>query len=313
MEQKKKQEIKKEKKVSKKKIEAVKLLAELINKSNTIIIASIKNLPSRQFQDIRKNLRDKAAIRVVKKRIMTRAIEESKNKTIEKLKEHVQEDSAILFSKEDAFALAGILAENKNLIKAKSGQEAVEDIEVEVGLTDLIPGPAITEFGNLGIKIAVEEGKIAIKEKKIIVKKGKEISEGAASIMSKLDIKPFKIGLEPLAIYDSKTGKIYTDIKIDKDKAVEDLKTTLVKALGFAQKIAYYCTQTIGFLLAKANSEGKALNKLQTKEKKAGGKSKNTDEKKEEVEKEPTKQKDINNKSEQDINNKTKLNNREEK
>lgn len=254
---------KSEKKVSEEKIKTVKKLAELIKNNNTIIIVSIKNLPSRQFQDIRKKLKGIAEVKVVKKNIILKAIETSQDKKIEKLKNYVCEDSAILFSKEDAFVLAGFLAENKNSIKAKTGQIAMEDIEAGEGATDLTPGPAISEFGNLGIKIAIEDGKIVIKGKKVIVKKGEKINESAASIMAKLDIKPFKIGLEPLAIYDAKTSKVYTDIKIDKEKTAQEIKISAVKALGFAQKIIYYCKETIGFLIRKANAEEKVLERLE--------------------------------------------------
>jgi len=276
-----------EKKVSKKKIEMVRRLVELMKNNDTIMVASIKNLPSRQFQDIRKKLKGKAEVMVVKKRIMWKGIEGVEKNNIIQLKEHIQEDSAILFSKEDAFELAGILAENKNPIGAKRGQIAEEDIEVEPGATDLIPGPAISEFGNLGIKIAVEEGKIAIKEKKVIVKAGEKINEAAASIMGKLDIKPFNMGLEPIAVYDSKEGKIYTNIKIDKEKTTEELKISASKALGLARKIIYYCKETISYLLAKANSEENKLSSLEQTEEK---KEEQTEEKKEIEEKAEEKQ-----------------------
>jgi large subunit ribosomal protein L10 len=251
--------------VSKLKIETVKKLVELMKNNNTLIITSIKNLPSKQFQNIRKTLRGKADVIVVKKRIMLKAIDESGNKNIQSIKEHVCEDSAILFSKEDAFELASILANNKKPIGAKPGQTANEDISVEEGGTDIMPGPAISEFGALGIPIAVEDGKIAIKQSKVIVKAGEEISEAAASIMGKLEIKPFNIGLEPIALCDIQTGKIYLDVKIDKEKATKDLQTGAGKALGFAQTIAYYCKETIGYLLAKANSQADALSILTSK------------------------------------------------
>lgn len=255
-----------EKKIARKKLETAKKLVELIKNNDTIIIVSIKGLPSRQFQDIRKELRGKAETTVVKKRITLRAIEEyeKEDKKIGKLKDYVQEDSAILFSKQDAFELAGLLAEKKNPIKAKAGQEAIEDIEVNEGPTDLVPGPAISELGALGIKISVEDGKIAIKEKKVIVGAGKRISEDAASVMAKLNIQPFKIGLEPIVMYDKKTGSVYTNVKIDKEKTIEELKKAKVRSLGLAQKIVYYCRESIGFLLGKANAEGKALEKKKT-------------------------------------------------
>jgi len=266
--------------VSKRKIETVKGIVGLINNNSTIIIASIKNLPSKQFQNIRKSLRDKAEILVVKKRIMLKSIEESGNKKIEELKKFVVEDSAVLFSKEDPFELSGILAKNKKPIGAKPGQIAPEDIKVEEGTTDIMPGPAISEFGALGIPIAVQEGKIAIKQSKVIVKAGEEINEAAASIMSKLEIKPFKIGLDPIVLCEVNTGKIYKNIKIDTEKAVQDLKIMAGKALGLAQKIAYYCKETIGYLLCKANSHAASLNKLQPKEEKKEENAQSTEENK---------------------------------
>lgn len=272
-----KKEKTKRKEVSKKKLETAKKLAELIRASGSIIIASIKNMPSRQFQDIRKKLKGKAEVRVVKKRVMWKALE-GVEKNLGELKDYVQEDSAILFSRLDAFELAGILAENKNPIGARAGQTSEENIEIEEGPTDLVPGPAISELGALGIKIAVEEGKIAIKEKKVIVKVGEKISEAAASVMAKLDIKPFYIGLEPLAMYDAKNGKIYTNIKIDKEKTIIEMKISAAKAIGFARKIVYYCKETIGYLLAKANIDYNALSRLQTKAQTE--KIENTDEKK---------------------------------
>lgn len=254
-------------KISPKKIETVKKLVSLIKDSNTIIIASIKGLPSRQLQDIKKKLRGMSDVFVLKKRIMIKAIEDSQKSNLEGLKNCICEDSAVLFSKQDAFELASFLAGNKNPVGAKSGQEAIEDIWVEEGVTDIMPGPAISEFGSLGIKVSVEEGKIAIKERKVIVKKGDKVTDAAASIMSKLDIRPFTIGLNPIVLCDINTGKLYKDVKIDEEKIIEELKTSAAKSLGFAQKIVYYCAETIGYLLAKANAEAKSLEKLSPVEK----------------------------------------------
>lgn len=267
--------------VSKKKIETAKKIVELIKNSNSIIIASIKNLPSKQFQDIRKKLNGKAEVKVIKKRVMWKALEVSGG-SLEKLKKCIQEDSAILFSHLDAFELAGILAENKNPIGARAGQIPEENIEIEEGATDLAPGPAISELGGLGIKIAVEDGKITIKEKKVIVKAGEKINEAAASVMAKLDIKPFFIGLESLAMYDAKTGKVYTDVKIDKEKIIKEMKTAASKSLGFAQKIVYYCEETISYLLAKANAEYNSINK-KIKEQTGNAEEKKQEETKQEI------------------------------
>lgn len=245
---------------------AVEELTNLINTKKTILITSIKNIPGSQFQEIGKKLRGKALVKVPKKRTMLRALDNSKNKEAQKLKEHVIESTAILFSDLDAFDLAVELNKNTSPSKAKVGQEAPEDIEISEGPTDLVPGPAISELGALGIEIQIEKGKINIKKTKIIAEKGKKISQGAADLMSKLDIKPFVIGFVPLSAFDTKENKLYLEIKIDREGNLENLKNSFSKALAFAVEINYISKDTIKFLLAKASAHEKALENLQDKE-----------------------------------------------
>lgn len=251
-------------KVPIKKINDVKKLTEKIKNSKTLMIVSIKSLPSKQFQDIKKSTRNEAFIQVAKKNILTRAIKELKKDSVLKLEEHIKENCAFAISDIEGFELAGLLSQKKTPVFAKAGQIAPADIEVKEGPTDLVPGPAISELGALGIQISVENGKIAIKSPKVVVKQGNIITEGAASILQKLNIQPFSVGLEPVAIYDIQTEKTYTEIKINSEETTEQLKFAATKALGFAQKIKYFCKGTIGYFLAKAGTGANAIeNKIQ--------------------------------------------------
>ncbi len=238
-------------------------LSNLIKTKNTILLASIKNLPTAQFQEIKKNLREKVIIKVPKKNLILRAINNSENEELKKIKNEIKGDTAIIFSDLDAFELAYELVENKKEAKAKAGQIAEEDIEILPGPTDLVPGPAISELGALGVKIQIENGKINIKEPKIIVKKGEKISQSAADIMNKLNIKPFLVGIIPFAAFDKKTEKLYLNIKINKKENLENIKTSFIKSLAFAININYICHETISFLIRKAAIHGKALEKIQ--------------------------------------------------
>lgn len=243
----------------------VKKLADKIQNAKTFMIVSIKSLPSPQFQSIKKGMRDYADIQVAKKNILIRAIEELKKESILPLENYVQDNCAFAISNLDGFELAGLLAKNKNPVFAKAGQIANADIEVKAGPTSLVPGPAISELGALGIQIAVEDGKISIRKPKVVVRNGEKINTAVASLLQKLDIKPFTIGLEPIALYDVKNEKIYANIKIDSEGATNNLKTAAGKSLGFAQKIVYYCKETIGYLLAKANAQANKLESLNPK------------------------------------------------
>jgi large subunit ribosomal protein L10 len=259
--------IKREKEIPKGKIKVVKDMIDLLKNKKTILLTSIANIPASQFQEISKKLRGKAIIKVPKKRLIFRAIEDSNDENLEQVKKYIKDNIAVLFSDMDTFELAGELVRNQTKGRAKVGQEAPEDIEIQAGPTDLVPGPAISELGVLGIQIQIEKGKIAIKEPKTIVKKGEKISRDAANIMSKLDIKPITIGFTPLAAFDTQEKKLYLDIKIDREGTLNELKYSFSKALPFAVEIGYISDDTIKFLIGKAGMHEKAIGNLVGKEK----------------------------------------------
>lgn len=261
---------KKEKKfkthVSEEKKEVVKELTDLVKSNRTLLIASIKGLPASQFQEVGKKLRGKAVVKVPKKNLIFKAIENSKVQGIEGINNSIQDSFAVLFSNEDAFDLALELIKKKIPAKAKPGQEAPEDIVVQAGPTDLTPGPAISELGALGIMIQIDKGKIAIKEPKTIVKQGQKISQAACDVMAKLDIKPFSIGITPLAAFDAKEGKLYSTINIDPEATLSQLKEAYSRILPFAVSIGYATPETIKFILSKAESHAKRLHRIMTGE-----------------------------------------------
>jgi len=248
-----------EKEIPEKKIHAVKELLDLMKKKKTVLVASIKNIPASQFQEISKKLRNKVIIKVPKKNLIFRAIDDLKDTEINNLKKYIKDNAALLFSDIDTFDLALELAKNKISARAKTGQEAPEDIVIPAGPTDLMPGPAISELGALGIPIQIEKGKINIKEAKTIVKEGERISADAANVMSKLDIKPIKVGFTPILAFDTQEKKLYLNIEIDKEKTIQELKKLFTKSLGFAVEIGYIGKDTITFLLQKAERNAQAL------------------------------------------------------
>lgn len=243
-------------------------LADLSNNKKTILMTSIDSIPASQYQEIVKKLRGKAIVKVPKKNLAIRAFKDTKNQDLEKLETSVKENSnfAILFSDLDAFELAGELLKNKTPAKAKPGQEAPEDIEIPAGPTDLVPGPAISELGALGIQIQIEKGKIHIKEPKVVAKQGEKISQGAADIMSKLDIKPFSIGFTPILAYDNDSKTLYLEIKINREEALNDLLYLYQKALPFAMNIGYVTGETARLMIGKAAGEERRLIKVITGE-----------------------------------------------
>jgi large subunit ribosomal protein L10 len=245
-----------------------KIVAELVGlfkKSKTVLIASIKGLPDSQLQAIKKKLRGKAEIKIAKKTAFLRAITQSEKGALQHLKDKITADIVILFSDMDAFELSAFLTDNLSPAKAKAGDVAPEDINVEPGPTDLVPGPAISELSSVGLRVVVEGGKLAIKQGATVVKKGEKINEKVAGVLAKLNVEPMRVGLEPLVAYDSNSDKVYVGIKIDREKVYKELKESIAKALNLAVNLKILNEKTIGYFISKAGIEYLAL------EKKVGG------------------------------------------
>jgi len=249
------------KQIPKAKVEIVTKLANEMKKARTVLVASCKNVPSATFNDIKKQLRGTAEVRYLKKNAVIRAIDAAGKGTLQQLKTQLTSDFALFFSEMDAFSLSGLLAERQVASKAKAGEIAPEDIEIQPGPTDLVPGPAISELSGVGLKVAVKEGKLEIIKGAVVAKEGEPIKDNVAAVLSKLGVTPMKVGFLPLAAYDAHDDKVYVGIKIDKAGTLELLKEDIRKALGFAAKIGFTTSETIRYLLSKAAMEEKALAK----------------------------------------------------
>lgn len=241
----------------------VKELSEAMKKK-TVMVVSIKGLPSAQFQEIKKKLRDRAQIQVAKKSLVRFALDHCGIKELHDLVPFVDDSTAILFSDSDAFEISGVLAQEKSPAKAKAGQIAPTDIEVHAGPTELVPGPDISALSSVGLIPKVEDGKIAIQQDKVIAKEGDVITKNLASIMAKLDIIPFEIGLEPVAAFME--GTVYKDIKIDIEGVVGELEIAFGRSLSFAVELGYVVPETLDYILGKAKAHEGVITRVVTGE-----------------------------------------------
>src|SRR3989338_3328826 len=149
--------------VSEQKKERVHALVRLIQDYPIVGVVNLENLPAKQFQKMRKTLsKDDVLLYVSRKRLLLRALQESKKKNIEQLQEKVKGMPALLLCKGNPFALYSTLQKNKSEASAKAGQTAPRDIIVKAGPTNFAPGPIISELAVVGIKTKVESGKLAI-------------------------------------------------------------------------------------------------------------------------------------------------------
>ena len=247
-----------ERKVPEKKQILLKKLIDLSKQSRTVMIASIEGLPSAQFQKIKKSLRGKATVIVSKKKVAIKAMDEAR---LTNLNKKIEKNVVILFSQLEPFELSLLLSELKIKAKIKAGQVVEKEIVIEPGITDIMAGPAITEFSNANIKVGIDQGKIAIKEP-YIIPAGSKISAELTIVLDRLEIKPLSISIKPLIVHDLKENKDYENPVIDKEETMNKLKQASTQAFNLACNTEYPCKETIVVLLGKANIHALTLNQI---------------------------------------------------
>ncbi|MEK6861189.1 MAG: 50S ribosomal protein L10 [Nanoarchaeota archaeon] len=236
-------------------------VTRLFNEYPVVGILNLEGLPSANYQKIKKQLRGKVVFKFTKKSFMLKALEQIKKQNIDHLKDKLQGVPALLFTKEDPFELYKILEKSKANSPAKAGQLAPEDLSVPAGPTSFTPGPMIGEFGQLGIKTEVKEGKIHIKEDKVLVKAGQAISPKVADMLVKLGVEPMKIGLNLLLTYQD--GEILTKdvLYVNEEEFMNNIRLAYQQALSLSLNISYPTPENIKLLLMKAQIESEALSK----------------------------------------------------
>ncbi|MBU0461370.1 MAG: 50S ribosomal protein L10 [Nanoarchaeota archaeon] len=222
---------------------------------------NMANLPTKQLQNMRAQLRGKVVLKVGKRRIMKLALEEAAKtkKGLEQLIPHLKGMPGLIFTKENPFSLCKTLAKNKSTAPAKAGQIAPKDILVKAGPTSFAPGPIIGQLGSIGIPAGIEGGKVAIKKDAVVVKEGKEISADVAGILLRLGIEPMEIGLDLTATYED--GNIFTKniLSIDESQYIDNVTTAHRWAFNLAMEAGILTKETTELMITKAVREARSL------------------------------------------------------
>jgi large subunit ribosomal protein L10 len=245
--------------VSESKKQKVKELADAINSYSVIGIVNMENLPAKQLQLMRRDLRGIVLITMSKKTIIKKAFEGVKKENIQKLSDYLVGMPAIILTNENPFKLFKTLKKSKSKAPIKVGQVAPKDIVVTKGPTSFAPGPIIGELGALKIKAGIEGGKVSIKQDAVVAKKGEVVIGGLAAVLMRLGIEPMEIGLDLVAVYEK--GELLTKDVLDIDDEVikQNIKTAYMNSFAVALEIGYACNETVVFMIQKAFMEAKCI------------------------------------------------------
>lgn len=248
------------------KLAAVEEVKKTLASSHIIGLIDMHKAPSKQMQKIRNGLRGRATIKMVKKSILTHAIESMKDSKIKTIENYLPMQPALVLTTMEPFKFYVAAKSMKFKTFAKPGDIANDDIWVNAGPTPLMAGPAISDFQAVGLPASIEAGKIAVRKDTLFVKKGEAIDSKKASILRKLNVEPSDVSLNVVAMYDD--GLVYTKDVLDLALAYPTmLQAAIANARNLAVTVAWPSKESIVYLLSNAVIAAKALKEIVDKAK----------------------------------------------
>lgn len=191
-------------------------LKNLLEEYQTCLIISVNNVGSKQMADIRRELRGRAVVLMGKntmiRKIIRDHIAESGNNKLENLINIVQGNCGFVFTKESIGDIREAITSNKRQSAAKAGSIAPVDVWVPAGPTGM--EPTMTEFfQTLNIATKIMRGQIEITNDVHLIKVGEKVGASEATLLIKLDIRPFQYGIKVQSVYDD--GNAYSAEVLD--------------------------------------------------------------------------------------------------
>ncbi|MFT4867743.1 MAG: large subunit ribosomal protein L10 [Candidatus Nanohaloarchaea archaeon] len=239
--------------------EIVEHLEEQIDEYPVVGILDMHNLPSKQLQQIKKEMKEFANIRMERKTLMKLAIENSDKEGVEQLEENTATQPAFIFSNKDPFQLYSLIQQNKSSAAAQGGEEAPNDIEIPEGDTGIGPGPMLGKLQGAGLQVQVQDGSIHVQQPGVIVEKGETITDDDAEILNQVGIEPLEIGLD-LDIAFSE-GEIFTaeELDIDVDEYRADVEAAATGAFNLAVNAGVVNETTASAIISQASQKAENL------------------------------------------------------
>jgi len=238
--------------------EEISTIKQLVGEYKLVGLVDMYGIPAQQIQDIRRNLRNRAELRMTRNTLIRHALDELGG-GVEQLGDRIDGHSALIFTNENPFKLFATLEKTKTKMTARPGEKAPEDIVVEKGPTSFKPGPIVGELQQAGIPAAIEAGKVTIRETKTVVKAGEVINRKLADALAKLDIKPMDIGLLLQAAYYDNTLYDPSVLAIDETAFYAKIVTAATEAFNLSVNACFFTADTKVAIITKAAGEARNL------------------------------------------------------
>ncbi len=179
------------------KLDEINYLVDLFKKYKNVVVIEMAHINDRQIQETRKLLRGKAVIRMSKKNLQIRAVEQykkdAKKSNLDYLADNIPGQSGLVFTNLDIFELKSVFDENEWMVAARPDEITSVDIWVRAGDTSLPTGQVISELNmTLRLPTRIQNDTIWIREDTRTHRAGEIVDVKQAAVLKKLGIKPIE-------------------------------------------------------------------------------------------------------------------------
>jgi large subunit ribosomal protein L10 len=229
-----------------------------IESYDSVGIVDITGIPSRQLQDMRRELYGTAELRVARNTLLARALEEV-DEGLEDLTEYISGQVGLIGTNENPFGLFQQLEASKTPAPINAGEIAPNDIVIPEGDTGIDPGPFVGELQQIGASARIEDGSIQVLEDSTVLSTGEEVSADLANVLNELGIEPKEVGLDLRAVHADGVLFEPEELEIDVEEYQADVEAAAARARNLSINAVYPTAQTSASLLQQARGDAKSL------------------------------------------------------
>jgi large subunit ribosomal protein LP0 len=189
-------------------------LLVLLEKYHKVLLVNADNVGSSHMQQIRRSLRGSGEVLMGKNTMIRKVIKGqiAKNPELEALLPHIRGNVGFIFTNGDLNDTRTLVNNNRVAAPARVGSLSPCDVIIPKGPTGL--DPQQTSFMQaLNIATKINRAQVEIINDVVLLKTGDKVGSSEATLLSKLNIKPFSYGLTVTNVYDN--GFVYSPSVLD--------------------------------------------------------------------------------------------------
>jgi len=238
--------------------EEVDAIAELLSSYESVGVVDIAGIPSRQLQDMRRELHGSAELRVSRNTLLKRALE-AVDEGVEVLTDVVSGQVGLIGTNDNPFGLYQQLEASKTSAPIGAGEVAPNDIVLEEQDTGIDPGPFVGDLQQVGASARIQQGSIHITEDSLVCEAGESVSADLANVLGELGLEPKEVGLDLRAVVSEGVRFEPDELELDVEAYREDISTAAARGQNLSVNAAYPTDRTTPTLVSTASGDATSL------------------------------------------------------